>query len=108
MRLIRSGGFNVLTAHEVELQGHPDENHAAYALKNARVLLTCDRDYLNEQRFPLIHCPAIVICDFGSGSLIEMQQTFRCLQVMFSFPQVFDKRVKIDAKRESWPNTAVF
>jgi len=26
MRLIRSGGFNVLTANEVELQGHPDEN----------------------------------------------------------------------------------
>ena len=26
MRLIRSGGCNVLTANEVELQGHPDEN----------------------------------------------------------------------------------
>jgi len=32
MMLIRSGGCNVLTANEVELQGHPDENHAAYAV----------------------------------------------------------------------------
>jgi Domain of unknown function (DUF5615) len=91
-----------LTAREANLQGHPDENYAAFALKNGRVLLTCDRDYLDEQHFPLIHCPVIVVCDFGSGSSDEMRQTFRCLRTMSSFPQVFDKWTKIDARRESW------
>ena len=58
----------VLTAQEARLNGHPDENHAGFALKNGCVLLTYDRDYLDEQRFPLIHCLAIAVFDFGSGS----------------------------------------
>jgi predicted nuclease of predicted toxin-antitoxin system len=108
VRLIRSSGLHVLTAQEAALRGHPDENHAAFALKNGRVLLTCDRDYLNEERFPLIHCPAIVVCDFGSGSSYEMRQTFRCLRTMSSFPQIFDKWTKFDAKRESWTEYSRF
>jgi hypothetical protein len=102
VRLVRSSGVHVLTAQEAHRQGHPDENYAAFALRDGRVLLTCDRDYLDDQRFPLIHCPVIVVCDFGSGSFNEMRQTFRCLRTIFSFPQIFDKWAKIEAKRESW------
>jgi MOSC domain-containing protein YiiM len=91
-----------LTAQEANRRGHPDENHAAFALKDGRVLLTCARDHLDEQRFPLIHCPVIVVCDFGSGSSNEMRQTFGCLRIMFNLPQFFDKWTKIDAKRELW------
>jgi len=102
VQLVRSNGVHVLTSQEANLQGHPDENQAAFALRNGRILLTCDRDYLDEQRFPLIHCPVIVVCDFGSGSSNEMRHIFRCLRTMFSYPHVFDKWTKIDAKRESW------
>jgi hypothetical protein len=102
VKIVGSLGGHVLTAQEANRQGHPDENHSAFALKDGRVLLTCDRDYLDEKRFPLVHCPVIVVCDFGSGSSDEMRQTFRCLGSIFSFPQFFDKWTKIDAKRESW------
>jgi len=102
VRLLRANDLQVLTAQDASLLGHPDENHAAFALKNGRVLLTCDRDYLDEHRFPLIHCPAIVVCDFGSGSTKDMLKTFRCLRSILSIPQFFDKWTKIDAKRESW------
>jgi len=102
VKLIRGGGVQVVTAQEASRRGHPDENHAAFALKEGRVLLTCDRDYLDERRFPLIHCPAIVVCDFGSGSVAEMQKTFRSLRCVLSTPQFYDKWVKIDAKRDSW------
>jgi len=108
VRFVRSRGVHVLTAQEAERKGHPDENHAAFALKDGRVLLTCDRDYLDDRRFPLIHCPVIVVCDFGSGSSNEMRQTFRCLRTMFSVPQFFDKWTKIDAKRESWTENCRF
>ena len=60
IRFLRERGAKVVTAREVGHRRHPDENHAAYALKCGYVLLTCDRDYLDEHRFPLIHCPAIV------------------------------------------------
>jgi len=102
VELLRATKVQVITAQEAELNGHPDENHAAFALKNGCVLLTCDRDYLDEQRFPLIHCPAIVVFDFGSGSLREMREAFKCLRAMYSTPQFFDKWVKVHAKRDCW------
>lgn len=100
--ILRDMGARVVTAHDAGLRGHPDENHAAFALKKGYVLLTCDRDYMDERRFPLIHCPGIVVFDFGSDSLTEMRQSFRCLRAMFRLPQFFDKWVKIDAKPEAW------
>lgn len=100
--VLRATKVHVLTSKEAGLNGHPDENHVAFALKNGCVLLTCDRDYLDEQRFPLIHCPAIVVVDFGSGSLNEIRGAFRCLRTIYGSPQFFDKWVKIDAKRDGW------
>jgi predicted nuclease of predicted toxin-antitoxin system len=101
VRLLRGTKAQVLTAKEAGLNGHPDENQIAFALKNGYVLLTCDRDYLDDQRFPLISCPAIVVSNFGSGSLHEMKETFRCRTIYVS-PQFYDKWVKIDAKRDCW------
>ena len=95
-------GAKVITAQEVRLRQHPDENHAAYALKNGYILLTCDRDYLDEQRFRLIHCPALAVFDFGAGSYEEIKQAFICLWRALRAPQFYDKWTKIDAKRDSW------
>ena len=100
--VLREMGGRVITVQNSLRCGQPDENHAAYALKKGLILVTCDRDYLNEGRFPLIHCPAIVIFDFGSGSLNEVRKSFTCLERILASPQFFDKWVKIDAKRDSW------
>lgn len=102
VQLLRSMGAKVVTVQELGLRKHPDENHAAYALRNGFVLLTRDRDYLNESRFPLIHCPSIAVFDFGTGSLQEIQQAFTCMKRILATPQFFDKWTKIDANRESW------
>ena len=95
-------GANVLTVQDAKRERHPDENHSAEALRLHRVLITCDRDYLDERRFPLIHCPAIVVCDFGRNTADEILDTFDCLGGIFRAPQFYDKWSKIDAKRESW------
>lgn len=102
VQLLRKERAVVVTTQDAGLRRHPDENHAAYALRHGFVLLTCDRDYLDERRFPLVHCPAIVVFDFGSGSLEEIRRSFACLKTMLGFPQIFDKWIKIDAKRDSW------
>src|SRR5215469_8037706 len=60
-RILEGRGGRVTTVQEIKRRGHPDENHAAYALAHGLILVTCDRDYLDERRFPLIHCPAIVV-----------------------------------------------
>lgn len=102
VELLRNAGLKVVTVQELGHRQHPDENHAAYALKNGYILLTRDRDYLNEARFPLIHCPTIVVFDFGSGSREEIQHAFTCVHRIIATPQFFDKWTKIDAGRESW------
>jgi hypothetical protein len=100
--ILRQRKADVLTVRERGKTGHPDENHAAEALRLRRVLITCDRDYLDEHRFPLISCPALVVCDFGRGTIDEIRDTLRCLGGVFSAPQFFDKWTKIDAGREGW------
>jgi len=82
--------------------GHPDENHAAEALRLRRILITCDHDYLDERRFPLIHCPALIVCDFGSGTEQDIRHTFACLGGAFAASQFFDKWIKIHATRDGW------
>jgi hypothetical protein len=94
--------LSVKTAQEARLIGHPDENHLAHARRNRMILLTCDRDFLNERRFPLIHCPAIFGFDFGSTTVPEIGRTLRCLETAIRMPQFFDKWWKVDAKRDCW------
>lgn len=100
--ILVSMGARLITAQELHFRGHPDENHAAYALKHAYILVTGDRDYLDNSRFPLIHCPAIVIFDFGKGTCAEIRKAFVCLWTAFSTPQFWDKWMKISASPDSW------
>lgn len=107
-QVLRTLRARVTTAQDEGLRRHPDENHTAYALKHGLGLLTCDRDYLDEARFPLIHCPAIVVFSFGSGSVREIRQCFACLKTMLGIPQFYDKWVKIDAKPDCWTEYSRF
>lgn len=106
--LVRANGYHILTAQRANMRGHPDENHAALALRHKRVLLTCDRDYLDHSRFPLIHCPVIVVCNFGPGSANDILLTFRCLRTIILYPLILDKWTKIDAERNSWTEYSRF
>jgi hypothetical protein len=101
-KILRRLGADVLTVRDVRRHGHPDENHTAEALRLGRILITCDRDYLDDRRFPLIHCPALIVCDFGSGTADDIRRTFACLGGPFCAPQFFDKWVKIHATRDGW------
>ncbi len=100
--ILRRLKADVLTVHDTRRRRHPDENHTAEALRLRRVLITCDRDYLNERRFPLIHCPALVVCNFGQGTAAEIRATFNCLSSIFCAPQFYDKWAKIDARPNYW------
>jgi predicted nuclease of predicted toxin-antitoxin system len=100
--LLRSMGAKVQTHYHAGLSGHPDQDQLAHALRNGLALVTCDRDFLDERRYPLVHCPAIFVFDFGSGSVDEMKQAFNCLAAVLRTPQFYDKWCKVDAKRDCW------
>ena len=100
--LLREMGAKVQTSRQAGLNRRSDEDQLAYALRNGLVVVTCDRDFLDERRHPLIKCPAIFIFDFGSGTVDEMRRAFTCLAAVLRTPQFFDKWCKVDAKRVCW------
>lgn len=100
--ILRAAGPRVQTAQQVDLLGHPDESHLAYARRGGLVFLTCDRDFLDERRFPLVHCPAIFVFDFGTGTEYEIRLAYRCLKEVLHMPQFFDRWCKYHARRDGW------
>ena len=105
---VRGHKLDVVTATEVGLQHRDDQDHLAYALRDGRILLTCDRDFLDEGKYPLISCPAIVVFDFGEGPRSEMLRAFQVLGWVAAYPEFSDKWAKIEANREGWTETLRF
>jgi hypothetical protein len=64
VHLVREMGAKVRTNREAGLSGRDDGDQLAYARRNGMILLTCDRDFLEERRYPIVHCPAIFVFDF--------------------------------------------
>lgn len=91
IEILREWDLGVLTAQEAGRQGHPDQNHIAEARRQSRVLITCDRDYLNDRIYPLVHSPTIIVFDFGSKTRTEMISAFDCLAYVAKFPQLYNK-----------------
>jgi predicted nuclease of predicted toxin-antitoxin system len=77
VEILREVGFNVLAAQEAGKRGHPDEKQRAEAKKQGRILLSCDRDFLNERRCPLIESLTLVVFDFGTKTEDEIVQALR-------------------------------
>jgi predicted nuclease of predicted toxin-antitoxin system len=100
--LLREMGAKVQTNLMSGLNGRSDQDQLAYALRKGLVVVTCDRDFLDERYYPLISCPAIFVFDFGAGSVEEMRRAFTCLAAVLRTPQFFDKWCKVDAKRNCW------
>jgi predicted nuclease of predicted toxin-antitoxin system len=100
--MLRADGAKVSTAQDAQMLHYPDEAHAAYALRQGLILITCDRDFLDERRFPLVRCPAIYVFQFGGGSDDDMRSAFQCLASAFTTPQLIDKWMKVDASVNEW------
>ena len=66
-RVLREEGWNASFATDVGLGGHPDEDLFAYAWKEDRVLLTHDRDFLDDRRFPSHRNAGIIVLPGASG-----------------------------------------
>lgn len=61
--------WNAKTSTELGLKGRGDEDLFAIAHRKDRVLVTCDRDFLNERRFPPHRNPGVIVLHGGSGDV---------------------------------------
>jgi len=93
--VLRDRGLNILTASEVGLRGHSDEDQLAAAKREDRILLTHDEDFLNDRRFSLDRNPGVVVLPGGSGSTDDLAEA---TNILFSLIAPF---------RELWRGTKI-
>jgi len=67
-QVMRELGHNVKFVPNVGLGGHSDEDVFAFAWRERRVLLTHDRDFLDDRRFPFNRNPGVIVLPGGHGT----------------------------------------
>jgi predicted nuclease of predicted toxin-antitoxin system len=65
--VLRDMGWNAKFVSEVGLGGHSDEDIFAHAWSLDRILLTHDRDFLDDRRFPPYRNPGVVVLPGAEG-----------------------------------------
>ncbi len=58
-------GYNALEARQVGLSGHSDADIFAFAWKEKRLIVTQDRGFLDDRRFPFNRNPGVLILPGG-------------------------------------------
>jgi predicted nuclease of predicted toxin-antitoxin system len=90
--LLRSSGWNVKYVAEAGLTGQGDEDVLAFALRDDRVLLTHDRDFLNNRRFPEHRNPGLVVLPGGSGDAVALVESLKwTLSIVGEFRELWRK-----------------
>ena len=66
-RFIRALGWNAVYVGEVDLGGKSDEDVFAIAWRDDRIILTHDKDFLNDRRFPYHRNPGVIVLPGATG-----------------------------------------
>jgi predicted nuclease of predicted toxin-antitoxin system len=66
-RVIRASGWNVVYVDEVDLGGKSDEDVFAFGWREDRIILTHDKDFLDDRRFPFHRNPGVVVLPGATG-----------------------------------------
>jgi predicted nuclease of predicted toxin-antitoxin system len=77
--VLRDLGWNAVEVSELGRARHPDESLFSLAWKERRMLLTHDKDFWDDRRFPPDRNPGVVILPGGSGDESALFEALRML-----------------------------
>lgn len=77
--VLRHEKFDVETAEGIQADKQPDEFHYRYAFKSKRVLLTHDKDFLDNERYPLSQTCGVIVFNVDTNNA---SQIARVLEVV--------------------------
>ena len=100
-RLLRKSGWNATDVFELGINGQPDENVFAKAKSQDRILLTHDRDFLNNHRFPPRLNPGIVVLPGGDGDRRALVNALDELLVIIGETRELWRATKIEISSQS-------
>jgi predicted nuclease of predicted toxin-antitoxin system len=88
--ILRNEGFNVETTREAGLDGQDDSSVFAHARRTGRVLVTHDRDFLDNRAFPLRPGPGVAILTGGDGNREQLWRSLVYLCRMGSMARFWE------------------
>ncbi|HDN67962.1 MAG TPA: hypothetical protein ENF86_03310 [Firmicutes bacterium] len=96
IEVLRATGIPTESAVETGLSTHPDENIYQQAKKRRRVLLTMDRDFWDDQKYPLQKGPGIIFVDIPPDQPEKAIAGLEIFWVLFAkyFPLDYWKGIK--------------
>ena len=95
-RVLRELGWNAVYGPDVGLKRRSDEDVLAHAWREQRVLLTHDKDFLDDRRFPPHRNPGVVILPGASGADEALVDGLRAiLSIIAPYRKAF-RRFKIE------------
>ena len=77
--VLRHEGFDIETAADIQAEQQPDEFQYRYAFKSKRVLLTHDKDFLDNERYLLSQTCGVVVFNIETN---DSGQIARALEVV--------------------------
>jgi predicted nuclease of predicted toxin-antitoxin system len=74
-RVISEHSLDAVYVGDIGLAGKSDEDVAGYAKREGRIILTHDRDFLDDRRFPMDQNPGVIVLPGASGTTpaLEME-----------------------------------
>jgi predicted nuclease of predicted toxin-antitoxin system len=104
-RVLRDLSWNTVFGPDVGLARHADEDVFAYAWREHRILLTHDRGFLDDRRFPPHRNPGVVVLPGGSGPARGLVEGLRAvLSIIAPYRKAF-RRFKIEITEDGTWNT---
>ena len=76
---LRRFGFRITAAAEAGLINRDDADHLAHAHRTDCILLTKDRDFLDNRKYPPSRCPGVVVLDIGPLTRDSLRSAIRLL-----------------------------
>lgn len=81
---LSSSRHNVKYGPDVGLGGHADEDVFGFGWRERRVILTHDRGFLNDTRFPFTRNPGVIVLPGGAGNTRVLLRTLSTAIGLFS------------------------
>jgi len=100
VQLLQRSDWNARYVAEGGLSGRSDEDVLAFAQRDDRVLITHDRGYLNDRRFPEHRNPGIVVLPGGDGDVSALVESIQwMLSIVGGFRELW-RRAKVEIGRD--------
>jgi predicted nuclease of predicted toxin-antitoxin system len=99
VQVLRRLKYEVETARDIGAQNQPDEFHYKRAFKTKRVLLTHDKDYLDNERFPLSQTNGVIIFNIDTDNTSEIARALEVVDVILAkiSPILKEKKVLLNS-----------